>query len=109
MKLRAFESAVSRALEALGTPCAGDTLVVALSGGADSVALTDVLATLSPIKGFRLVAAHLDHGLRPESGDDVAFCASFCADLGIAFRSGTADVRATGPERALRDRRRRAP
>jgi tRNA(Ile)-lysidine synthase len=94
LKLRAFESAVSRALEALGTPCAGDTLVVALSGGADSVALTDALATLSAIKGFRLVAAHLDHGLRPESGDDVAFCASFCAGLGIAFRSGTADVRA---------------
>ena len=95
MKLRAFESAVLRALEALGMPCAGDTLLVALSGGADSVALTDALATLSRIKGFRLVAAHLDHGLRPESGDDVAFCASFCADLGIALRSGTADVRAT--------------
>ena len=100
MKLRALESAVSRALRALGTPSAGDTLVVALSGGADSVALTDVLATLSRVKGFRLVAAHLDHGLRPESGDDAAFCAAFCRSLGIPLRVGTADVRA----RALRER-----
>ena len=94
MKLRALESTVSRALEALGAPCAGDTLVVALSGGADSVALADVLATLSRRKGFRLVAAHLDHGLRPESGEDVAFCASLSRSLGIEFRAHEADIRA---------------
>ena len=94
MKLRALESAVSRALEALGIPSADDTLVVALSGGADSVALTDALSTLSRVEGFRLVAAHLDHGLRPESGDDAAYCATFCRDLGVAFRVGRAEVRA---------------
>ena len=100
MKLRALESTVSRALEALGTtPSAGDTLVVALSGGADSLALTDILATLARARGFRLVAAHLDHGLRPESRDDAAFCAAFCRGLGIECRVGAAAVRA----RARRD------
>ena len=58
------------------------------------MALTDALATLSRVKGFRLVAAHLDHGLRPESGDDATFCASLCQSLGVAFRVGTAAVRA---------------
>ena len=94
MKLRALEATVSRALEALGAASAGDTLVVALSGGADSVALADVLATLSRRKGFRLVAAHLDHGLRPESGEDAAFCASLSRSLGIEFRAHEADIRA---------------
>ena len=94
MKLRALESVVLRALGAVGTPSAGETLVVALSGGADSVALTDVLTTLSRRIGFRLVAAHLDHGLRPDSAEDAAFCARLCRELGLELRLGHADVRA---------------
>lgn len=93
MKLRALESVVLRALGAVGTPSAGETLVVALSGGADSVALTDVLTTLSRRNGFRVVAAHLDHGLRPDSAEDAAFCRRLCRELGIELRLGQADVR----------------
>jgi len=66
-------------------------LVVGLSGGADSVALLDALASLGP-SGPRLVAAHLDHGLRPGSDADRAFCAALCSRLGIPLRSGHADV-----------------
>jgi tRNA(Ile)-lysidine synthase len=87
-------AAVDRALQAAGPPARGETLVVGLSGGADSVALTDVLASLQRRRGFRLVAAHLDHGLRPGSADDAAFCHAFCATLGVPFRGGTAAVRA---------------
>jgi tRNA(Ile)-lysidine synthase len=63
------------------------------------VALTDVLVRLAPREGFRLVAAHLDHGLRPDSGEDAAFCGERCRDWGIPLRTDRADVRG----RARRD------
>jgi tRNA(Ile)-lysidine synthase len=92
-------AAVDRALQAAGTPARGETLVVGLSGGADSVALTDALAALRRRRGFRLVAAHLDHGLRPGSADDAAFCQSLCDALAVPLRAGSAPVR----ERARRE------
>jgi len=50
-------------------------VVVGVSGGADSVGLLAVLRDLSrhPGRGYRLTAAHLDHGLRAESHTDAAF------------------------------------
>jgi tRNA(Ile)-lysidine synthase len=92
---------VDRALEGQGRGVPPRALVVALSGGADSVALLDALVALAPRRGLRLVAAHLDHGLRPESGDDARFCEGLCRRLGVPFRIGHADVRA----RAERERR----
>jgi tRNA(Ile)-lysidine synthase len=76
------------------------TLVVGLSGGADSVALLDALASLRRRRGFRVVAAHLDHGLREGSADDAAFCSELCQTLDVPLRVGRADVRA----RAARER-----
>jgi tRNA(Ile)-lysidine synthase len=80
-------------------PERGSALVVGLSGGADSVALTDALAALRRRRSFRLVAAHLDHGLRSSSAEDAAFCRALCGRLGVPLRAGHADVRA----RAARD------
>ena len=93
-------AAVDRALVAAGLPARGETLVVGLSGGADSVALTAALAALRRRRGFALVAAHLDHGLRPGSADDAAFCHALCEALGVTLRAGTARVR----ERAGREK-----
>src|SRR2546426_10045647 len=42
--------------------------LVAVSGGADSVALLDLLHTLTPELGLSLVVAHVDHGIRSDSG-----------------------------------------
>jgi tRNA(Ile)-lysidine synthase len=69
-------------------------VVVGLSGGGDSVALLDAMVTLQERGGVRVIAAHLDHGLRPDSADDAAFCRSLCERLGVTFRSAVADVRA---------------
>jgi tRNA(Ile)-lysidine synthase len=81
-------------------PARGETVLVGLSGGADSVALTDALASLRRRRGFRLVAAHLDHRLRPGSGEDAAFCTELCRRLDVPLRSGAAEVRArAGRER----------
>lgn len=93
MKLPFLVAAVDRALAAAGMPARGETIVVGLSGGADSVALTDALAALRRRRGFKVVAAHLDHALRPGSSDDAAFCAALCEKLELPLRSGTADVR----------------
>ena len=100
MRLPSLVAAVDRALRAAGMPPRGGTLVVGLSGGADSVALLDALASLRRRRGFRVVAAHLDHRLRPGSAEDAAFCEALCARLDVPLRTGAADVRA----RAARER-----
>src|ERR671934_79619 len=58
-----------------------DTVVVAVSGGADSLCLLHVLQTLAPNLGCSLHVAHLDHALRPTSEADVAFVAAHAAAL----------------------------
>ena len=82
----------ARALAAPGAPCAGQTVVVGLSGGPDSVAMLDALLALAAARGLRVVAAHLDHGLRPSAKDDAAFCRELCRRLGVSLREGSADV-----------------
>lgn len=94
MRMPFLVAAVDRGLQVAGAPARGETIVVGLSGGADSVALTDALAALRQRRGFRLVAAHLDHGLRPESSEDAGFCQSLCDALQVPLRAGTAPVRA---------------
>jgi tRNA(Ile)-lysidine synthase len=100
VKLPTLVAAVDHALRATGMPPRSATLVVGLSGGADSVALLDALASLRRRRGFRLVAAHLDHRLRAGSADDAAFCAELCRALDVPLRVGRADVRG----RAARER-----
>jgi len=94
MRMPFLVAAVDRALRQGEPPEGRETIVVGLSGGADSVALTEALASLRRRRGIRLVAAHLDHGLRPGSADDAAFCHAFCERLGVPFRGGSAEVRA---------------
>src|SRR6266545_1289976 len=43
--------------------------LVAVSGGADSVALLDLLHGVGPTLGLTLVVAHVDHGIQMESGN----------------------------------------
>lgn len=65
-------------------------LLVGVSGGADSLCLTLALADL----GYRLVVAHFDHQLRPESADDARAVEAFAAKFGLPFVSAGADVAA---------------
>ena len=72
----------------------GDTLIIGLSGGADSCALLDLLATL-PGFHLRLVAAHLNHCLRGADSDaDEQFCRDLAARHDIPFESRRVDIRA---------------
>ncbi len=76
----------------LGVDWRGASLLVAYSGGADSTALLALLAALRSRLRLTLTAAHLDHGLRPESGEDALCARDMCERLGISFVAGRADV-----------------
>ena len=57
----------------------GDTVIVGLSGGADSVALLLVLLELRQRIGYTLLAIHVEHGIRgEESRKDAAFVEELC-------------------------------
>lgn len=72
-------------LEALirgqGVLAEGRPVLVLLSGGRDSVCLLDAAVRISG----DVRALHVDYGLRPESGEDAAFCAALCDRLGVAL------------------------
>lgn len=68
------------------------TWIVGLSGGPDSLVLLTILSILAPRLGARLEAAHLDHGLRPESAAEAASVAAFCRARGLPCRVRRADV-----------------
>ena len=75
-------------------------VLVAVSGGADSVALTLLLHELAPTVGFAVVGlAHLNHQLRHAAVDDERFCRELATQLALPFDVGRADVR----ERARAD------
>jgi len=71
----------------------GSTVVVAVSGGIDSVALLDYLVSRTDL-GLSLVVAHLNHCLRGgESDGDEAFVRQLAASHGLAIEVGRVDVR----------------
>lgn len=79
----------------------GKTVLVALSGGRDSVALLCALMELSKEEGFAVVAAHYNHHLRKTAGRDEDFVRSFCAGRGIPLAVGGGDVAAFAREMGL--------
>ena len=86
----------------------GDRVFCALSGGADSVALTFSLYLLKEKLGISLEAAHFNHHLRGEESDrDEQFVRSFCRQFDIPLRVGEAWVRPgpKGLEAAAREAR----
>lgn len=73
---------VKKYIESLDLLPEGARVVVALSGGADSVALMDILHRLD----YYCIGAHVNFHLRGEESDrDAAFSHQFCMDLGVPF------------------------
>ncbi len=92
--------------QALGTVPAGGTVIVALSGGADSLALAAATAFEAGRLGVRAVAVTVDHGLQPGSARAAATAADQARELGLETRVVSAQVGADGgPEAAARDAR----
>ncbi len=73
----------------------GMRVAVALSGGADSVALLRILAARSKELGLVLHTAHLHHGLRGAEADgDLEFCRELAAKLDLPFHEACVDTAA---------------
>ena len=60
---------------------------LAVSGGADSVALLALMADLQATHGFDAVVLHVDHGLRSDSADDARVVESLAASYGLPFHA----------------------
>ena len=83
----------------------GDHVLVAVSGGPDSVALLHALTLLRSELGLQLTVCHVHHGLRPEADRDAAFVEALAARLGCAAEVVRVQVPRGGgrsPEEAAR-------
>ena len=88
--------------------CAGDTVICAVSGGADSMALLWGLYLLREQLGITLKAAHFNHGLRGvESDGDAAFVEQFCSayEIPLYLEKGQVRPGPKGLEAAAREAR----
>jgi len=71
----------------------GDTVIVGVSGGGDSVVLLHVLMLLRDEYDLSLVVAHLDHGIRgEESRREGDFVRDFAQGMSLPFETAVADV-----------------
>ncbi len=72
-----------------------DTVVVAVSGGADSVCLLHLFYRLSQIWSLKLICAHVNHMLRSDADKDAAFVESLCKKWEIPYVMHKEDVAET--------------
>jgi len=77
----------------------GDTLVVGVSGGADSMVLLELLDRLRPEFGLTLIVGHVNHGLRDDADADQTLVEQFCRNKGLRLQ--TSRVSIPGPRRDL--------
>lgn len=97
-------------VEKFGLLARGDKVVIAVSGGADSVALLHLLAGLRSDFDLLLHVAHLNHRLRPDAGADAEFVRQLASDLDIPATLEAVDVKelAAAQKRSLEDAGRQA-
>lgn len=80
----------------------GDRVLIAISGGADSVCMLNIFKRLAAEYDLELYAAHLNHMLRGDDAeDDECFTRDYCSKLGISFFSKKADVSLFAKEHSL--------
>ncbi len=87
----------------------GDEAAVglAVSGGSDSTALLLLAAGWARDRGRKVIAATVDHGLRPEAKDEARQVAGTCAGLGVAHATLTWERERSGPVAQAEARRAR--
>lgn len=108
MENKTVENKILRMIRRYGMISPGDTVTVALSGGADSVALLYALYLLKGKLGIEVEAVHFNHGLRGEESErDAQFAWRFCEmlDIRCGVHRGTVVPGGKGLEAAARDAR----
>lgn len=86
-KITAMNNKILQTVKKYNMLSKGDSVLIALSGGADSVMLTCFLLSIRDEYSLKLTAAHVEHGIRgDESLADARFCSEFCQKNGIDFK-----------------------
>jgi tRNA(Ile)-lysidine synthase len=85
-------------------------ILLGVSGGADSVAMTLLLHFLASSQNWRLSVAHVNHGLRPQAAAEQEFTQNLAAALKLDYywRQVIISAKGTAPEAAARQQRRQA-
>ena len=97
-----LQKAVLGTIERYSLVKEGDRVLVGLSGGADSMCLTQVLCAVSDRLKIEVAAAHLNHNIRGEAAErDAAAAESFARGLGIEFFLRSSDVKGFARERRI--------
>ncbi|MFH1765094.1 MAG: tRNA lysidine(34) synthetase TilS [Gemmatimonadota bacterium] len=78
--------------------------MVALSGGVDSLVLLHLLRFARSLPSFQIVAAHFDHRMRPNSGEDRLWVTGLCRAWNVPLHTTEADPPPASEEEA-RERR----
>lgn len=73
---------------------AGDRVLIACSGGIDSICLTHILSSFAPELGLELGVCSIDHGLRAEAADELRHVEAFAAKLSLPFFGRSVQVKA---------------
>lgn len=76
----------------------GDSLVLGVSGGPDSISMLDILRKLQEIIKFKINVAHINHGLRENAKIDEEYVKKYCEKYNIPFYVLHADVRKIAEE-----------
>jgi tRNA(Ile)-lysidine synthase len=82
---------ISATIERFRMLVRGEQILVAVSGGPDSVALLHALLSLRSAYDLSLHVAHVNHHLRPEASDDAAFVSDLAGALGLPFTLAEVD------------------
>ncbi len=70
----------------------GSRVIAAISGGPDSMAMLTILHNLTDKLNITLGAAHLNHGIRPESKEEQTLVTKYCVKLNIPLVTASKDV-----------------
>ena len=76
----------------------GDSLVLGVSGGPDSISMLDILRKLQENIKFKINVAHINHGLRENAKIDEEYVEKYCEKYNIPFYVLHADVRKIAEE-----------
>lgn len=96
-----LQGKVRRTIETHGLLRSGDTVVIAVSGGPDSVALLHLMTAMRTEYDLTLHVAHLNHQLRPEAEEDTEFVRGLASQLGLPVHVASVDVRALATDKKL--------